>query len=83
LTDSVKITLLAKSSSPGEFQELRNAYVGALEILAKYLESTDRYTRVHSVGVPALVAKMAIAIELPRTEVETILFRSRGLFFNF
>jgi len=25
-------------------QELRNAYVGVLEILAKYLESTDRYT---------------------------------------
>jgi hypothetical protein len=64
-------------------QELRNAYVGVLEILAKYLESTDRYTRVHSVRVSALVAETAIAIELPRTEVETILFQSRGLFFNF
>jgi len=30
-------------------QELRNAYVGILEILAKYSESTDRYTKGHSV----------------------------------
>ena len=53
-------------------QELRNAYVGVLEILAKYLESTDRYTKGHSVRVSELAMEIAIAMELPRAEVENI-----------
>ena len=28
-------------------QDLKNAYIGVLEILSKYLESTDRYTKGH------------------------------------
>ncbi|MGB2989002.1 MAG: hypothetical protein WBC98_03515, partial [Candidatus Zixiibacteriota bacterium] len=31
-----------------KIQELKNAYVGVLEILTKYLESYDKYTRSHS-----------------------------------
>jgi len=53
-------------------QELRHAYVGILEILSKYLESTDRYTKGHSVRVSELAMEIAISMELHRTEVENI-----------
>jgi len=53
-------------------QELKNAYVGILEILAKYLESTDRYTRGHSVRVAELAMETAIAMGLPRAAIENI-----------
>jgi putative nucleotidyltransferase with HDIG domain len=55
-----------------KLQDLKNAYVGILEILAKYLESTDRYTKGHSVRVAELAMETAIAMELLRSEVETI-----------
>jgi putative nucleotidyltransferase with HDIG domain len=53
-------------------QDLRNAYLGVLEILSKYLESTDRYTQGHCVRVANLVTEIAIAMELPRVEIENI-----------
>jgi len=53
-------------------KELKNAYIGVLEILSKYLESTDRYTKGHSVRVSELATEIAIAMELPRSEVENI-----------
>lgn len=53
-------------------QDLKEAYVGILEILSKYLESTDRYTQGHSVRVGSLAREIAIAMELPRAEVENI-----------
>jgi putative nucleotidyltransferase with HDIG domain len=53
-------------------QDLKNAYIGVLEILSKYLESTDRYTKGHSVRVSELAMEIAIAMELPREEVESI-----------
>jgi len=53
-------------------QDLRNAYIGVLEILSKYLESTDRYTKGHSVRVSDLAMEIGIAMELPRNEVENI-----------
>ncbi len=53
-------------------RDLKNAYIGVLEILSKYLESTDRYTRGHSVRVSELAMQIAIAMELPRGEVENI-----------
>ena len=52
--------------------DLKNAYVGILEILSKYLESTDRYTKGHSIRVSELAMEIAIAMELPRNEVENI-----------
>jgi len=53
-------------------KELKNAYIGVLEILSKYLESTDRYTKGHSVRVSELTMEIGIAMELPRPEVENI-----------
>jgi len=53
-------------------KELENAYIGVLEILSKYLESTDRYTKGHSVRVSELATEIGIAMELPRSEVENI-----------
>jgi putative nucleotidyltransferase with HDIG domain len=53
-------------------QDLKKAYIGVLEILSKYLESTDRYTKGHSVRVGDLAREIAIAMRLPRPEVENI-----------
>jgi len=53
-------------------EDLRNAYIGIVEILSKYLESTDRYTKGHSVRVSELAMETAIAMELDRSHVENI-----------
>jgi putative nucleotidyltransferase with HDIG domain len=53
-------------------RDLKNAYIGVLEILSKYLESTDRYTKGHSVRVSELAMEIAIAMGLTRDEVENI-----------
>jgi putative nucleotidyltransferase with HDIG domain len=53
-------------------RDLKNAYIGVLEILSKYLESTDRYTKGHSVRVSELAMEIAIAMESPRSEVENV-----------
>jgi putative nucleotidyltransferase with HDIG domain len=53
-------------------KELKSAYIGVLEILSKYLESTDRYTKGHSVRVSELSLEIGIAMELPKPEVENI-----------
>ena len=53
-------------------RDLKNAYIGVLEVLSKYLESTDRYTKGHSVRVSELAMEIAIAMGLPRNEVENI-----------
>lgn len=55
-----------------KIDELRQAYVGVLEILVKYLESTDPYTRGHSERVSEHAMDIAIALELPRQEVENV-----------
>jgi len=55
-----------------KIQELKKAYIGVLEILAKYLESYDRYTRSHSLRVADYATSIAIAMELPRHQVENI-----------
>jgi putative nucleotidyltransferase with HDIG domain len=53
-------------------EDLQNAYMGILEILSKYLESADRYTKGHSVRVAKLSMEIAIAMGLPRMTVENI-----------
>ena len=53
-------------------EDLRNAYIGIVEILSKYLESTDKYTRGHSVRVSELAMEIAIAMDLHRTDVENV-----------
>ncbi len=52
--------------------DLKKAYIGILEILSKYLESADRYTKGHSVRVADYAMNTAIALELPRPTVEVI-----------
>jgi putative nucleotidyltransferase with HDIG domain len=52
--------------------DLKHAYIGVLEILSKYLESTDRYTKGHSLRVSELAMETAIAMEVPRSEVENV-----------
>lgn len=58
--------------SERRLQDLKKAYIGILEILSKYLESTDRYTKGHSVRVGELAREIAIAMGLPRTQVENL-----------
>ena len=53
-------------------QDLKRSYIGILEILSKYIESTDRYTKGHSIRVSELAMEVAVAMELPRSEVENI-----------
>lgn len=53
-------------------EELQEAYVGILEILVKFLESTDRYTKGHSERVAEHAMDIAIAMGLSRAEVENI-----------
>lgn len=60
-----------------KIQDLKTAYIGVLEILAKYLDASDRYTKGHSVRVADLAVEIAIAMELPRAQIENI--RAAGL----
>jgi putative nucleotidyltransferase with HDIG domain len=53
-------------------QDLKNAYIGILEILSKYLESTDPYTKGHSVRVSEFAMETAKAMGLPPNEVENV-----------
>jgi len=53
-------------------KELKRAYIGVLEILSKYLESTDGYTKGHSVRVAELSTEIAVAMDLHRAEIENI-----------
>ena len=53
-------------------EQLKEAYEGVLEILSKYIDSIDRYTKGHSVRVSEYAMDIAIALELPRYEVENI-----------
>ena len=55
-----------------QLQDLKNAYIGILEILSKYLESTDPYTKGHSVRVSELAKETAMIMDLPQNEVENV-----------
>lgn len=52
--------------------DLRIAYLGVVEILSKYLETADRYTKGHSVRVANFATEIAIAMGLPRVQIENI-----------
>ncbi len=60
-----------------QLEDLKNAYLGVLEILAKYLESTDPYTSGHSMRVSELAT--AIATEMHLSAAETDNIRVAGL----
>jgi putative nucleotidyltransferase with HDIG domain len=53
-------------------QELQAAYVGVLEILTRFLESADTYTKSHSVRVAELSTAIAVKMGVGEQEVETI-----------
>lgn len=53
-------------------RDLRQAYVGVLEILSKYLESADRYTKGHSLRVADLSVDIAHGMALSDEQVENI-----------
>ncbi len=53
-------------------EELERAYVGILEILSKYIETKDGYTKGHSIRVSEYAKSIAIAMELPRHQVENV-----------
>lgn len=53
-------------------KDLKAAYIGILEILSKYLESTDRYTQGHSVRVSHLAEDIARFMALRPFERENI-----------
>jgi len=60
-----------------QLEDLRNAYIGVLEILSKYLESSDPYTKGHSVRVSEMAT--AIATEMRLSPAETDNIRVAGL----
>jgi putative nucleotidyltransferase with HDIG domain len=55
-----------------QLNDIKKAYVGIVEILAKYLEASDRYTKGHSVRVADLAMEIGIAMQMTRDEVENI-----------
>ncbi len=55
-----------------QYEALRKAYIGVLEILCKLMESVDRYTEAHSVRVANIAMDIAAAMGLGEEEVENV-----------
>lgn len=55
-----------------KIEALKTAYIGVIEILTKYIESVDDYTKGHSVRVSALSLEICKAMGLSREECENI-----------
>jgi len=53
-------------------KELKAAYIGILEILSKYLESSDRYTQGHSIRVAHLSEDIAKIMGLSKFEIDNL-----------
>ena len=70
LTGYITGTLFTQKTK--SIDDLKNAYIGVLEILSKYLESADRYTKGHSVRVAKLSMEIGIAMTLTRMTIENI-----------
>jgi len=60
-----------------QYDALKKAYIGTLEILGKLMESVDPYTEAHSVRVANIATDIAIEMGLDDQEVENI--RAAGL----
>lgn len=52
--------------------QLKNAYIGILEILSKYIESADQYTQGHSVRVSRYAQDIAVEMNLKEEEIENV-----------
>ncbi|TMQ64403.1 MAG: HD domain-containing protein [Candidatus Eisenbacteria bacterium] len=55
-----------------QIREIRHAYAGVLEMMAKFIDSVDRYTENHSRRVAAYSMKIARAMGLSDVEIEDI-----------
>lgn len=55
-----------------QIQELRQAHMGIIEILSKYLKAADQYTKSHSMRVADLAEAIACEMKLPQAEIEDI-----------
>lgn len=53
-------------------RELREAHIGIIEILSKYLNAADQYTKSHSMRVAELSTAIAEAMELNDSVVEDV-----------
>ncbi len=54
------------------YRDLKQSYVGVVEILVKYIESVDRYTKGHSVRVSGIAMDIAKAMSVTREACENI-----------
>ena len=54
------------------YRDLKQSYVGVVEILVKYIESVDRYTKGHSVRVADIAMDIARSMSLTREGCENI-----------
>lgn len=54
------------------YRDLKQSYVGVVEILVKYIESVDRYTKGHSVRVSDIAMDIAKAMSVTRGDCENI-----------
>jgi len=53
-------------------QEVKSAYIGILEVLARYLESPEGPAKGHCLRVANLSAEIAVAMGLPRVTVDNV-----------
>ena len=53
-------------------QEVKSAYIGILEVLARYLESPEGPSKGHCLRVANLSAEIAVAMGLPRGTVDNV-----------
>lgn len=53
-------------------RDLRQAYEGIVEILAKFIDAVDRYTKEHSVRVADLASRIAEQLKLSPAEIENV-----------
>jgi putative nucleotidyltransferase with HDIG domain len=71
LLSSVVVGVLYEQKE-ARIRDLREAYIGVLEILSKYLESADRYTKGHSLRVADWAVDVAREMGLRQEEVENV-----------
>lgn len=53
-------------------KELRQAYLGIVEVLSKYLQAADQYTKSHSMRVASLAEAIADKMGMKQAEIENI-----------
>jgi len=56
----------------GAERDLRQAYEGVLEILAKFIDAVDSYTQEHSMRVAGLAGEIAETMGLSESEIEGV-----------